>query len=152
MKKTILFTFMVCYFVACKSPYQTVSVNYLNGNGNTIALRCSGFGNNRLKTIADAEKNAIEEILFRGIPGHSQKDPLVSVTEEEAKKNHQKYFKELLEEGRYKSFIISSIPTGEVQKVKGGKGNKTITVDVTVNLRALRSDLEQQGIIRKFGF
>ena len=108
------------------------------------------FGNNEYKALANAEKNAIEAILFRGIPNSQFRDPLVSVNEIEAHKTFPKYFDSLLGDGRYKTFLLSSIPTCAAQQYKGGK--KTITTDVKINIRALRADLEQQGIIRKFGF
>jgi len=44
---------------------------------------------------------------------------------------------------------MSSIPVSGLTKVKGGK---SITVDVKINLNALRSDLETFGVIRKFGY
>ena len=45
---------------------------------------------------------------------------------------------------------MSSISTSDLTKHKGGK--KSIAVDIKINLVSLRKDLEQNNIIRKFGF
>ena len=44
---------------------------------------------------------------------------------------------------------MSSVPASSLTKVKS---EKMLSVDVKVNLSALRSDLETFGIIRKFGY
>jgi hypothetical protein len=45
---------------------------------------------------------------------------------------------------------MSSIPVSDLAKYR--KGQKMISVDVKVNLTALRRDLETFGVIRKFGY
>lgn len=145
-----MYLLCVCGLIGCKTNYQTIGINYLSGDASTLTLRCEGIGKDKYESIANAEKNAIEALLFRGIPDSQQKDPLVLVTESDAKKNNKKYFDQLLGDKRYKTFIISSIQTIEPQNDKGR--NKKNTVDVRINLRALRNDLEQEGVIRKFGF
>lgn len=152
MKKGLyIFILLLCGMTSCRTSYLTHSVNYISEDSQTINLRCDGFGQNELTAITDAEKYAVESILFRGIPDSQLKDPLVNINENDARKNNKKYFDELLEEKRYKTFIISSIPTTKIHHVKGGGGQKSISIDVSINLRALRTDLEQNGIIRKFG-
>ena len=57
---------------------------------------------------------------------------------------------ELILRNCYCSFIISNVPISQFEKDATKK--KRIIVDVKVNIKALRLDLEQNGIIRKFGF
>lgn len=45
---------------------------------------------------------------------------------------------------------MSSIAVSDFAKQNGGI--KSLTLDIKVNLVALRKDLEQNNIIRKFGF
>ena len=54
------------------------------------------------------------------------------------------------ESKRYKTFIQASIPVSDLQK--HSKGVYSMAVDVRVNIKALRMDLEKQGLIRRFGF
>lgn len=51
---------------------------------------------------------------------------------------------------RYKTFIQASIPVSDLQK--HSRGVYSIAVDVRLNVKALRMDLEKQGLIRRFGF
>ncbi len=152
MKQTLLFAFIALTFLCgcSKTQYYTHQVNYINGDAHTLSLRSIGLGTNRYKAIEDAELSAIETLLFRGIPASQQKDPLAALNENEALQKHKEYFDELLGNGRYKTFIISSIPVGEMSRHKGA--TRQMPVDVKINLRALRSDLEQHNIIRSFGY
>ena len=126
-----------------------VEVNYLSSADGTVTMRAIGTGSNEQKAIALAEQNAINVLLFRGLPESEQKEALIGNGEAEAKESNKQYFDKLYKE-RYKLFIMSSVPVTTFAKQKGGV--KSITMDVKVNLVALRKDLEQNNIIRKFGF
>ena len=152
MKKVVLFILagICCVFWGCQTSYYTKNAVAVSCDTETITLRCSGVGTTKVKAIENAELYAIETILFRGVPNTQQKVPLVNIDEKTAKSQNAKYFSELLDEERYKTFILSSVTTSELSHKKGNK--KTITVDVKVNVRALRTDLERADVIRKFGF
>lgn len=130
--------------------FPATEVNFLSGKEGTITLRSVGTGINIEDAINSAEKNAINVLLFRGIPGSEQKTALIGINETEEINIHKEYFTRLYGEDRYKTFVMSSIPSTELIKYKAGK--KSITVDIKINLVALRTDLEQNKIIRKFGF
>lgn len=127
----------------------TVEVNYLSGKEGTITMRVIGIGSNQEDAIVDAEENAFNVIFFRGLPESEQKNALIGTNETEEKEKNKDYFNKFYKGERYKTFIMSSIPTS-LNKHKGGK--KSIAIDVKINLIALRKDLEQNNIIRQFGF
>lgn len=129
---------------------STGYVNFVSGKEGTITLRASGLGTNEGAAISDAEKNAFDALLFRGIPGSEQKVALAGTNEAELKENHRDYFVKFYNERRYKTFVTSSIPVTDL--LKAGSGYKSLAADITINLVALRKDLEQFNIIRKFGF
>jgi hypothetical protein len=128
----------------------TAEVNFLTGNDGTITMRAIGIGSNQEDAIIDAEKNAFNVIFFRGLPESEQKIALIGTNETEEKEKYKDYFDKFYKEKRYKTFVMSSIPTSDLIKYKGGK--KSISIDVKINLVALRKDLEQFNIIRKFGY
>lgn len=151
MKKIrIIVLFLSVSVFGCKPTYYTHQVNYLEETNQTISLRCVGYGNNRFTAINDAEQAAFKELLFRGIPLSQQKNAIVSTNELESLRKNNSYFNELLSKGRYKTFITSSIPVSDISHYKGSL--KQITVDVKINLYGLRKDLEQNNIIRPFGY
>ncbi len=147
-------TFIVLIFLlqSCSSSKKTLpsaEVNFLSNTGGTITMRANGIGNSEGEAIGDAIYNAFDVLFFRGLPESEQKKPLVGTNENEERAKNKEYFDEFYK-GRYKTFVMSSIPTSELTKYTGGK--KGIAIDVKINLVALRTDLEEHNIIRKFGF
>ena len=138
-------------FNSCSTSKSLPSgeVNYLSSNDGTLTMRSIGIGNNEGEAITDAIYNAFDVLLFRGLPESEQKNALIGTNENEERGKHKDYF-EGFYNGRFKSFVMSSIPSSDLIRYKGGK--KGITVDVKINILALRKDLEQNDIIRKFGF
>jgi hypothetical protein len=131
------------------APYSA-QVNFLyKDSQGTIGVKSLGFGTNRSKAIADAQKNAFNVILFKGIPGTELNLPLVP-NESAAKQQHGDYFKNFFDKEYYNMYMMSSTESSNLIKVKGG-GNK-ISVDVKINYVSLRRDLEQNNVIRKFGY
>ena len=74
--------------------------------------------------------------------------PLTSVPERDAVHDNKKYFNDFYD-GGYRRFVVSSEMLTKLKK--DASKRKSMTVDVTVNVRALREDLEKNGVIRKFG-
>lgn len=135
-----------CSFKAMPSA----EVNYISGKEGTIIVRAIGFGSNQEDAIIDAEINSFNVLLFRGLPESEQKIALIGTNESNEKEKHKDYFNMFYTDKRYKTFMMSSIPTSNLTRHKGGK--KSIAVDVKINLLSLRKDLEENNIIRKFGY
>ena len=156
MKNRILVNSLVVFvllLLSCSCNRQalpTAKVNYLSSKDGTITIKSIGVGSNEANAIMDAEKNAFNVILFRGLPASEQLNAIVGTNEAEEIEMHKEYFDSFYKEKRYQTFVMSSIPTSSLIKLKGG--GKSISVDVKVNITALRKDLEQNNIIRKFGF
>jgi len=134
----------------CKTVYSTSEVNYVSGDEQTVTVRAIGYGKDEEKAKINAEQKVFDVLFFRGLPNSKQKLPIIGSNENEEKGKNKKYFEDFYNGYRYKTFIMSSIPVGNVVNVKGGQ--KMLTVDVKVNLSALRRDLETFNVIRKFGY
>jgi len=129
-------------------PYSG-EVNFVSKEATgVITVKSIGYGKNQNLAVIDAQKNAFRIILFKGLPGTEINVPLID-NESEAFSNNKKYFDKLFDQGFYKSFMMSSIESSNLIKVEGG--NK-IAVDIKINYNSLRKDLEQNQVIRKFGF
>lgn len=112
-----------------------------------IHLRSAGRGTKDEEAIADAEKNAFNAILFVGVPGSSQERPMIA-DESGAQSSNQAFFQNLFDQKGYRKFITSISNTGFT---KDTDGKKMTTVDVQINVSALRADLENNHVIKKFG-
>lgn len=156
MKLNLLFKvsgMFIFLSILTNCSYKTVptaSVNLVSGNNEVVTLRAIGFGVNTEDAIHDAEKNAFNVILFRGLPGTEVKIGLVGTNETAEIEKNQEYFIKFYKGQRYKTFVMSSIPTSDLINNKGSK--KSIAVDIKINVVALKRDLEQNNIIRRFGY
>lgn len=146
MKRIILFAILILGIVStADAQYQT---NILSSTNTTVKLRCTGYAKNKKKALAEAELAAIKAVLFHGIDNTQSQTALIPITEQEAMKQHKKYFSDLYS-GGYRDFISSS----EIVKPfsKDINKRKNIVIDITVKVRVLREDLEKNGVIRRFG-
>lgn len=151
MKYLIPCLLIVLSLESCsKRVYTMQSVGFISERNGTITIRSTGFGRNVDEAMNSAEQYAVELLLFRGLPGSQQTIPLVGIDEAIVKSRYKQYFQELLTDGRYKTFLLSSIPVSDFAKHARSQNN--VIMDVRINIIALRSDLETNGIIRKFGY
>lgn len=141
----VLFTTNSC---STSKSLPSAEVNYISGIDGNITMRAIGTGKSEGEAISDAIFNAFDVLFFRGLPQSEQKNALVGINENEERAKQKDYF-DVFYKSRYKTFITSSFPSSDLIKYSGGK--KSIAIDVTINLVALRKDLEAHNIIRKFG-
>ena len=113
----------------------------------TIVVKSIGYGKNQTEAVVDAQTNAFKVLLFRGIPGTELNIPLID-NENNAKSKHADFFKSFFDEGIYKTFMMSSIESSNLIKMKG---IKKISLDIKINYNSLRKELEQNQLVRKFG-
>lgn len=128
----------------------TSEVNYIGSTEGTVTLRAVGYGKTEQEAIRHAEVQAMETILFRGVPGAKDITNALVPDEGKARSEHSSYFAELLKKDRYRTFVMSAITSGAF--VRDRKRGNRAAVDVKINLYNLRRDLEQNKVIRKFGF
>ncbi|MDJ1471464.1 hypothetical protein QNI19_27395 [Cytophagaceae bacterium DM2B3-1] len=113
----------------------------------TVVLNVTSYGRGKA-ALQKAEKMAFETILFRGVPGSSQTQPLVQ-NETQARQEHARYFEDLLTNEHYRSFLMQAEP---IARASHKAGQKRMSVKIKINIVALRQHMEQQGVIQKFGF
>jgi hypothetical protein len=138
----------VCALFFCSASAQ-YNVKYISSDGDLVKMRCVGYANKAKEAVVDAELSAVKMVLFQGVSGEPRfSSPLISVTEREAVHENKKYFNDFYD-GGYKRFVVSSEILTKLKK--DASKRKSMTMDVTVNVRTLREDLERNGVIRKFG-
>ena len=118
------------------------------GTANTVTFRATGYGKNIKIAVADAEINAIKTLVFIGAPGTVFQMPLVTSDISIVETKHKDIFNELYESA-YRNFIESSVTVTSYGK--DAEKRKCIKLDIRIRAKALRSWLENKGVIRKFG-
>jgi len=139
------------FFSSCSSKApMMVDVTYKHYTNEIMSLDVFGYGSNKIEAIENAQMKAVDAILFRGIPNSNLNTPLVGTNEIEIRRNNKKYFERFENEKRYLSFITQSICNTPLHKLENG--HKGVLAIIKINIVSLRRDLEENGIIRKFGY
>jgi len=157
MKKNVLWLCLIIILscTAGKKPAeQKIAYEYQRSGMVNLSRQQNGLlsvnsvqtAENVNKAVSFAEVNALENILFRGIPGSLQADPVISNEKEAMAKSKQALNELILNEG-YRTFMTDS----RLTERQDSKGAVTVTQEVTFDIPALRKYLEQNGVIRKFG-
>lgn len=121
----------------------------------SVTLKAWGTGRNRFDAVAQAKKNAVRDVLFKGITKGSQEcNPRPLIAEVNADTKYEDYFFKFFSDkiGTYKEFTSARDERLDYTILRERKGgDKTSTYSVVV--RVLRSELRQKliadGIITK---
>jgi hypothetical protein len=124
-------------------PYErNGQVEFAAGDKSTLTVTSRAAAATSGKAAAYAERNALENILFKGIPGSNQENPMIS-PEPSVK---PAALADLIN-GGYSRFLMQSI----YLENRGGKGGFTVLQEVKFDMQALRKYLEDNQLVRKFG-
>lgn len=116
----------------------------------TQTLRVWGTGRNRKDAVEQAKKNAVREVLFKGIRGgECEMKPLVP--EVNAEEKYESYFNKFFkDDGLYKFFVTlkdERIPNRIFRETKVSSNTVTIPVVVRVQRPQLKEQMKQDGIL-----
>ncbi|MBO4964195.1 MAG: hypothetical protein J6C65_04560 [Prevotella sp.] len=147
---------MRVFFILCimlfghliKMPAQ-YKVTVINSTYESLTLRAVGHGKKAALAVENAELSALNAVLFVGHAGTAFPQPLINEDRNSIESKHKSVFDDFYS-GQYRDYIGTSVivtPFG-----KNELKQKCITIDVSVRVKALRTYLENKGIIRKFGF
>lgn len=147
MKKVL--TICILGILSLIVPLKAAAITKLiSADRHEITLRVSMYDVKKKEFLKKATAEALQTVLFRGVPETNFRKPLVGNNEKELMKKNKKFFNELFEE-RGTAYVTSIIP--HAMGVKDATGKKAYIADITINMTGLKEDLESHGIIRKFG-
>ena len=147
--KYIYYIFLFFALYSCKSSkqYQISNIVLMSENKGEVTLKAITSKND--KSIEEAQKFAMKTILFKGIANSNSLNVPLIPNENQTLSEHKDYFNNFFEKGFYKTFFLYS---HENDLSKNVRGKKELDVIMKININALRRDLEQNNIIRKFGY
>jgi len=127
--------------------FDSAEVSYVSNDGQeSITVTSSQLGSTKEEAIFFAKRLAFQNLFFRGIANSPFNKPLIGINELEESKKHKNYLSTFYNK-RMGTFITYS--NESVSKVKGGR--KRANVNMTINMLALKKDLEEHQVIKKFG-
>jgi len=155
----VSFTSSAQVFSKRKSKKDTHNFRYEiecigEGSQGTYAIKVFSYSKKPKVAIEAAKRNAVHGIIFKGLAGGkcTSKPPLARDPNLEQEK--AAFFKDFFANGgKYSKFVVAStdgaIEAGDVTKIS--KKEFKVGVNVSVNIRLLRKDLEAAGIIKGLG-
>ena len=149
MKKIIWTSLVMILAVSCSPKLRSYSPQISSSPGpeeNTLFVQASGLATEERPSYENAIYNALSTLLYQGIPGSVQSRPMIPP--DDAGRVRSKVDNCLHDNNCYRNFIMQVSQVGGIVKVKGGY---EATANLKVNLSSVRTWLEQNNIIRKFG-
>lgn len=145
--KGILYSLVILLGIfACSTPQKLTGETSYAGESEkgTILLDAYGYGSTKSAALDNAHVNAFKNLLFKGIPGSFQYNALVGKNPLTVEKNNKAFFDDFFESKTYEQFIVNKQENG---RLNAGK----LKTQLKINVNTLRSFLEQNKVIRKFG-
>ncbi|TAE40929.1 MAG: hypothetical protein EAZ50_02145 [Runella slithyformis] len=128
-------------------PYQRNGlVNFVGYEKNVLTVVSEHAGETLEKAVNFAEINALETILFKGVPNSPAESPIIS-DEVEAMTKHPLVLRSFIFETGCRAYIKSSVIVGKSKKKKV----HFVAQQVTFDLAGMRKFLEKNGVIKPFG-
>ena len=155
--KNIIITsiFILCIFGSCKLRQQKKTAGYYHYDTECLGveldgsqtLRTWGIGRNRLDAVEQAKKNAVRDVLFKGIlKGKNECNQKPVLFEVNAQEKHEDYFNKFFaDKGPYAEFISMK----DERIIPGILKEKTKIEDEVneeVVVRVLRAELKKKMI------
>lgn len=122
------------------------------GTQGSALIKVFCYAKNVKKALELAKPNAVHGVLFKGIVGGKGVAPQPALVKPADYEKNKEFFDDFFDNGTYHQFVsLSSDGTiAPKDRVKVGKLYK-IGVIVSVNKDALRSYLEEAGVLKKLG-
>lgn len=113
-------------------------------------LRAWGKGKNRADAIEQAQKNAVRDVIFKGInSGSDECNTKPIIFEVNAQEKYEYYFNVFFADGgEYKKYVSSEDENRTSRVVAKGKTHQNWSVVVRVDRVGLRNRLINDGIIK----
>ncbi|KGE85258.1 MAG: hypothetical protein ACE362_06730 [Phaeodactylibacter xiamenensis] len=150
MKYPFGFLVLVLLLWSCSKtiiPYErTGKVNAISHENAIVVLSSQGQAEHLDKSVYHAERNAFENLLFKGIPNTNQESPMVP-NEYLALEDNGVILERLLVNQGYKRFIMDSYTSHSSVSC----GVTFVDQVIKIDLRGLRNFLQEEGITKKFG-
>ena len=163
MKTTqiIIICCTIALFASCKSKKEVARNDYtataIEVGDRTSIVKAWGLGKNVAEAKEDAKRTAVYCILFKGIEASDQvisSDLRPMINNPSIEQEHKAYFDAFFaKNGKYQQFVRFADEEGRLavgDAIRTANGYK-VGVVVVVNKLLLRTELENAGIIKKFG-
>lgn len=142
--------FLGISLAACSAPkqfqyFRTGEVTCITHDSRLVKVSSIYAAGSAEQAQLFAERNAVENLLFRGIPGCY--DVPIVADETASLKSHDSFYDWLIDDQEYERYMTEK--TADVSAPSGG--STRVNMKITFDVPALRKEMENRGVIKKFG-
>ena len=136
--------------ISCSTPkeytyFRTGEVRCVENDSRLVTVTSLHHGNSGEQAQMFAERNALENLLFKGIAGCY--DVPIVADEQASMQAHKGFYDWLITGREYERYITDRT----ANPASSSKDLVTINMTITFDVPALRKEMEKQGVIKKFG-
>ena len=145
--KKILFTLMALFLAAGAFAQETECISKeMDGS---LTLRVWGTGRNRTDALEQAKKQAVYDVLFKGVTkGNTDYNMRPVMTEVNARQRYQDYFDIFfMDRGEYLKYISMEDKRAGSTRIRRNYRDVTVGVTVRVLVPQLRARLKADGLL-----
>lgn len=136
--------------VAGSAAYVSFETSCMGVEGDgSQTLRAWGKGSNKADAIEQAKKNAVNDVLLKGIKGTGECNQVPLVPEVNARERYAEYFNPFFADGgEYRKFVREESANEASRLEAKGSSINNYGVIVTVDREGLRRQLEADGVLK----
>lgn len=150
---------MICLLSGCRSKqavnssysYQRFDTSAVNVSpSGSVTVRAWGSGHDRRSSMQTAMKNAVSDVIFKGLKGASGYSGQPIVTEVNARERYADYFDRFFADGgEYEHFVWESSTKDKSRTQAKSAGRENYGLTLEVDRPALVRQLTEDGIIKR---
>jgi hypothetical protein len=153
LKKNITLSILIALVSSCVVRQPTANqVSFVSEeSAGMVKIHTTGLGNNLSEMEQDAQIKAFETILYVGLPSASTETYRSPMVENKVEMQGEPSIKKFFNNREYAQFV-TRVDRLEYLKQRASKGGRVLNYNIVINYTALRRYMEQNEIIRKFGY
>ncbi len=147
MKKTVI---TILAALLCWSAFAQETTCISKEMDGSLTLRVMGTGRNKIDAFEQAKKQAVYDVLFKGITkGNTDYNMRPVMTEVNARQRHQDYFDSFFKDGgEYHKYVtMQDRRIGSTKVTKRTSIDVTVVTTVRVLVPKLREKLKEDGLL-----
>ncbi|MVM32722.1 hypothetical protein GO755_21960 [Spirosoma sp. HMF4905] len=122
----------------------------------TLKMRVTGFGSKQIEIEHNAQVKAFEQLLYVGLPDATSAeikntDFRLPMVENKATVQGMPFLRNFFENKDYRRFV-TELTMLDDKKLRASNSERTLPFAIGINYDAFRRFMEQNQVIRKFGY
>jgi hypothetical protein len=153
LKKLITLSLCIALVSSCVVRQPTANqISYVSEeSAGMVKIHTTGLGSSLSEMEQDAQIKAFETLLYVGLPSASTETYRSPMVENKAEMQGHPSIKKFFNNREYAQFV-TRVDRLDFLKQRASEGGRALNYNIVINYTALRRYMEQNEVIRKFGY